>query len=1044
MPLQLLSERIRKSVFRVSLILLLLLIEGTLIQAQSTEAQPNFLFIIADDLNDYPGFAGGHPQAVSPNLDELARDGVRFDNAFCNSPVCASSRASFLSGKHPVYTQVYNNTLGFPWERVFRNKFRPELNNETVFTIPEILKDSAGYYTIGINKIFHGWFSTGHDNDYDTVSTTLNCNRQLSWNEFFDFHPETDVIPVGGPNFHEGVPGFPYGMLPDSSEKDMIDYRVADSAIAFLNRYAKNPARYCNKPYFLAVGFRRPHGPNYVPEKYFLPFYEQDLYRTPYPIPYNEDKVSPPSRLVMPPQPDPIWSDYDSLPPTGQAVALADDVQSRFNDFYDGMSPAPEIAPGLDNTQRRRTVGQSKQAGAVMAYLASLSFVDAQIGRIVEALETYPELLDNTVIVFISDHGFSLGEKKHWGKFTPWETEMRIPMFIHDPRQSGGQRVSAPVSLLDLFPTFLDLAGSPHPSFPDGSRYLDGESLAPLIRGGAFYGGQPVLLSQQASDEYPDITCFLQHAVRDEQYRYIRWRDDVTDCVEGTEDIQEELYRLGTDREFDAPEWNNLLPAEGQFVRDQLDDYLPDGALFGLDYLPVTIGADSLPCLLSDLDSIHLTAGTPSTNPIQYSWTVEGTSLEGGSSSFSFATAVASEGAMRIHVLAEDTLANRAGSSMLTLFKGAAPDPTFSVVRVANRTVAIEDFEAGSPYQLAHWDFGDGYIWTGSSYPPEHRYSAPGIYEVSLTVEYGNNPGQRCELMSSQAVNIPESQFDMDDCPTPTAGWSSETGHGENILHWTEGWNHQSWELRWQPVRLPLEGWQRKRTDALNHPLEGLEQNRSYQWQVRAVCSEEVKSDWSAEFRFTTERCPRPAKLEALAVSRQDATLDWAVEPRANEGYLLRWQNTTDSFQAVSQLSSLEIENLEPWRRYSASVQSRCAEPSGSVYLSDPRDGIYFITVGKLIEEESLQLPEQNDIAVQPNPTGADQIRMVLEMGTEGSGVLQIFDVSGRLMQQDLIQWSAGSTSRSISLPGATPGLYLIGIDSWTGLRPFYIEPQTP
>ena len=1037
-------DRIGKAVYRFSLILLLLPLEGALLQAQSTEAQPNFLFIIADDLNDYPGFAGGHPQAVSPNLDELARDGVRFDNAYCNSPVCASSRASFLSGKDPVYTQVYNNTLGFAWERVFRNKFRPQLNNETVFTIPEILKDSAGYYTIGINKIFHGWFSSGHDNDYDTVSTTLNCERQLSWNEFFDFHPETDVLPIGGPNFHEGVPGFPYGILPDSSEKDMIDYRVADSAIAFLNRYAEDPARYCNKPYFLAVGFRRPHAPHYVPEKYFLPFYEPDLYRNPYPIPYNEDRVSPPARLVMPPQQDPIWADYDSLPPIGQAVALADDVQSRFDDFYNGMSPAPEIAPGMDSTQRRWTVAQSKQAGAVMAYLASLSFVDAQIGRIVEALEAQPELLDNTVIVFISDHGFALGEKKHWGKFTPWETEMRVPMFIHDPRQSGGQRVTAPVSLLDLFPTFLDMAGSPHPSFPDGSRYLDGESLAPLIRGGAFYGGQPVLLSQQASDEYPETTCFPQHAVRDAQYRYIRWRGDVTDCIEGTEDIQEELYRLGLNRELDAPEWDNLLPSEGQFVRDQLDDYLPDGPLFGLDFLPVTIEADSLPCLLSDLDSIHLTASTPSTNPVRFSWTLEGSSLAGDGSRFSFPTGLLSDGVFRIQVQAEDTTAGRAGSSMLTLHNGIAPDPSFELTLTSPATVALEDFEAASPWQLAHLDFGDGYIWTGTGAFPGHRYAAPGSYEVQLSLEYGNDPTQRCSVNSSRSISIPESEFDSNNCPTPTAGWSSETGHGENVLHWTEGWNHESWELRWQSMKLPLEDWSRKQTASLSHLVQELEQNKTYQWQVRAVCAGDTKSDWSAEFRFTTARCPRPVRLEAVDVSGQAATLNWTPEPQAVDGYLLSWQNATDSFQTVSGSAALSITGLEPWRRYSASVRSRCAEPSGSVYLSDPRGDIYFITAGKLIEEETLLIPAENDIAVQPNPSSADQIRVVLNMSAEGSGLLQIFDISGRLVQEQGISWSAGSTSRIISLPGAAPGLYFIGVDSWTGLRPLYIEPQSP
>lgn len=268
-------------------------------------SQPNFVLIVADDLNDYVQGFDGHPQAKTPNISKIEKKGTTFTNTFCAGPKCAPSRTSLITGKDCYYTKVYNNDdIGC---KNFRKNFSIAKGNPTVFTMPELLKDSGGYFTYTLSKVMHCYVGLP---DYDTSNVAM-CDKGLSWNKAFSYGQGGDmtaILDYGGDN-DDGVNGFYFTPIPDSMESQMVDYIITDSAIAFIQDYVDNPETYCNKPFFLTVGYKRPHGPFYVPEKYFLPYYNTDYYESPYNKPYNDPVgAAPYNGVVMPPQPDPMWS----------------------------------------------------------------------------------------------------------------------------------------------------------------------------------------------------------------------------------------------------------------------------------------------------------------------------------------------------------------------------------------------------------------------------------------------------------------------------------------------------------------------------------------------------------------------------------------------------------------------------------------------------------------------------------------------------------------------------------------------------------------
>jgi arylsulfatase A-like enzyme len=427
-----------------------------------SKSKKNVVFISVDDLNDWVGVLGGHPQATTPNIDKLASRGMLFTNAHAAAPACNPSRVAIMTGLHPTSTGIYFNNQ--PWRTVLPN----------VVTIPEYFR-SNGYIAMGAGKIHH-----------------LPYPDPKAWDFYFPSKTKTkpddplpDELPVNG------IPKkgwFDWGAL-DNKDEDMGDFKVADWVINQLDKDHE-------KPFFLAAGIWRPHLPWFVPKAYF----------SHYPL----------DSIQLPPY---LKNDLDDVPAEGVKIA------KRLNDH-------------------QKVIEYNQWKHAVQGYLASIEFADAQVGRIIDALNK-SDYKDNTTIVLWSDHGWHLGEKDHWRKFTLWERSTRVTFMIIDPDVTKPGTSSRPINLIDVFPTLIDLTGLPK------KGDLDGLSLLPLLK------------SNESDWSRPSITTHGRgnHSIRDDRWRYIRYADD-----------SEELY----DHQKDDNEWNNLAYDSAYFkIVNRLSKWLP-------------------------------------------------------------------------------------------------------------------------------------------------------------------------------------------------------------------------------------------------------------------------------------------------------------------------------------------------------------------------------------------------------------------------------------------------------------------------------------
>ena len=369
-------------------------------------ARPNVLFIAIDDLNDWVGCMGGHPQSRTPNLDRLAASGVLFTNAHCPAPACNPSRSAIFTGISPHRSGLYRNG----------QKMRQ------VLPAAELLPRTfslAGYWSAGSGKMLHYFIDAHSWDEYFPEKKTENPFPRT-------LYPEQRPVslPRGGPWQYIETD---WGPLDASDEEYGGDYLVSEWI-------GKQLRRKHDKPFFLACGIYRPHEPWFVPKKYFDAFPLEEIRLPPG---YRED-------------------DLDDLPAEGKR-----------------MGP---------NRYFAHIRGQKQWRRAVQGYLASIYFADTMLGRVLEALEQGPNARD-TVVVLWSDHGWHLGEKQHWQKFTAWRACSRVPLIVRVPPGTPGLSkgtspgaCSQPVSLLSLAPTLLELAGLP----PVDDH--DGPSLIPLLR----------------------------------------------------------------------------------------------------------------------------------------------------------------------------------------------------------------------------------------------------------------------------------------------------------------------------------------------------------------------------------------------------------------------------------------------------------------------------------------------------------------------------------------------------------------------------------
>ncbi len=509
------------------------------------DSLPNILFIICDDLNDSVEGMGGHPQAKTPNINKLASEGVSFQNAHCAAPLCGPSRASLWTGIYPHKSGI----LGYN-QNVYTWRDSPVLENAV--TIFEHFA-AYGYQIFTTGKIFHNnhhtaemiWDLGGKDAfaanstfgpfAYDGVNRVVHPSMKLPWglNRFETFAPLSDV-PNILPHPEPGIPGYNGWFLYDKpfryngpDDRDLMpDEKSAEWAIEKLSR------KY-DKPFFLTVGFMRPHTPWIAPDEFF--------------------QQHPIDSIQLPPY---LEGDTDDCSPLSPDRFCAN--HERRNSFLRLLEAYP------DNEGWKM---------AVQGYLACVSFVDHQIGKVLKALEE-SDYAENTIVVFTGDHGYHLGEKNHLHKNTVWEESTRVPLIIKIPgnEKNFNQKCQYPVSLIDLYPTLIDLCGLPSEPNKGKTDYLmDGQSLVNLIMDPSTesWNGRKVALtavtglSKVEIGEIPPVN--EQHfSVRSRDFRYVLWADGF-----------EELY----DHRTDPHEWYNLANQTGYLqiksgLKEQLNNIL--------------------------------------------------------------------------------------------------------------------------------------------------------------------------------------------------------------------------------------------------------------------------------------------------------------------------------------------------------------------------------------------------------------------------------------------------------------------------------------
>lgn len=466
----------------------------------------NVLFIISDDLRPELG-SYGNTIIKTPNIDKLAARGVRFDHAYAQYPLCNPSRSSLLTGRYPTQTGVMDNNIYF------------RVAHPNWVTLPQHFKNN-GYATLRTGKIFHG----GID---DMVSWTEGgepTNPAITGRG--SDRPGTAASPaeIGtDPDEVEGLASAmprPPGVSAKAAASDRIimlegngekhgDYKTATRAIQYLEKYK-------DQPFFLAVGFVKPHSPPTAPKKFF------DMYD--------------PAKIPLPPD----FAARPAAPPGFPQLSIS----PRNADLFIGRDASPEAAREM-----------------IRAYWASTSFMDEQVGRVLDALERL-HLQENTIVVFWGDHGYHLGEKGKWSKaYSLYEVGLRVPLIFvvpgvtqtvslrpsptNSPASPNGSlgispRVNAtvierPVQLLDMYPTLAELCGLSRPA------QNEGHSLVSLLR------------NPSAPWNYPaySVTAYQSHlgkSVRTERWHYVQWDDGKSgEMLLDQSNDPHELKNLATD-----------------------------------------------------------------------------------------------------------------------------------------------------------------------------------------------------------------------------------------------------------------------------------------------------------------------------------------------------------------------------------------------------------------------------------------------------------------------------------------------------------------
>ena len=483
----------------------------------------NVIIIISDDLNDSVEGMGGHAQAQTPNINRLIDMGVQFTNAHANAPICGPSRASLWTGMYPSKTGYYGHNQQ-------QNRWRNFPMMTDAITIMEHYSNN-GYKLYGSGKVFHN----GHE-DNSVFNQPLDGgpssfgpfpwdgSTMHSWGKPLAFGHS--IMP---PNIRDSKWGgfAPLSEIPtvgnytgwmkdweepwDFQYESEMDRELMPDEITSIWVSEKLNETH-DDPFFIVAGMNRPHTPRYAPKEFF------DMF--------------PLETIILPPY-------------------LANDLNDTPSILWENNNQSSALTRFLEDSAETDIGSEMWWKKWIQSYLACVAFVDHQVGVILDSLEN-SQYAENTIVIFTADHGYHMGEKNFLSKTTIWEESTRIPLVVYAPGVSvAGEKVSHPVSLIDIYPTLIDLSALPeNPNIGGNGYLLDGYSFRPFLENpiNGTWNGPPVALNHlhgivNPANNIPSPIAENHHSVRSSRYRYTL-----------TSDGEEEFY----DHLNDPNEWNNL------------------------------------------------------------------------------------------------------------------------------------------------------------------------------------------------------------------------------------------------------------------------------------------------------------------------------------------------------------------------------------------------------------------------------------------------------------------------------------------------------
>ncbi|MEM9282145.1 MAG: sulfatase [Verrucomicrobiota bacterium] len=458
------------------------------VSAALAEEPPNFIFIVSDDLSAKALGSYGNEICQTPYLDRLAAEGVQFDRAYCQYPVCGASRASFMSGLYPETTNFLGNIKTLGSYRVVNEEFADHPS------IGGFLRRN-GYVSTRVSKIYHMGVPGGIE------AGEPGGDEPDSWDRAYDvWAPET-----GSPGLFENLSpankhwggAFVKIEVPDELSATQADEMAVTQAVAILENRAlhRNQTNFLKpgEPLFLAVGLVRPHVPLVAPERHFNLYDIEDIH--------------------LPEVPE---GDLDDVPLPNRSKANA--------------------------TSYKMTEDQAREA--LRSYYASVTYMDEQVGRLLEAIDRLG-MKDNTVVVFISDHGWLLGEHGSWQKSNLFDPACQVPLIIRAPgfEESAGSASKAMVELIDLYPTFADLAGLSDKA----PEILQGHSLVPLLQD----PDRDDWVREAGYTIVGQLKKGVHRSIRTEQFRYSAYATDEEELYDHESDPEEHTNQV-TNPEYEA------------------------------------------------------------------------------------------------------------------------------------------------------------------------------------------------------------------------------------------------------------------------------------------------------------------------------------------------------------------------------------------------------------------------------------------------------------------------------------------------------------